>query len=305
MQILWKSYEEYYGYVAPRVVMENNFQSHNIFSSFEHIKRLQEAKLELNSLVNELTKMGFADQWSSNEKWKKLPEARLHVLDLASAGEIFLFYNRRLAKSNASYIFLHQKDIDEHWERYSTSDRIFREVSELVLATKSMLEAYEDIVNEDSKFLLTDIDLPNELKADFVLARDLFSVGFDEVGLLITGRGLEGVLKAIAKKKRIKILVRGKQFFAHDARFYDLIEVLARVKWQKDKSRLISSDVKSLLHFLRSVRNSGAHPTADKNNSLVSYREMAMVSAQIANTLWEKVTIERARILRSTINKDW
>lgn len=48
-----------------------------------------------------------------------------------------------------------------------------------------------------------------ELEADFRLARNLFSIGFDEVGVLIAGRGLEGVLRKVAAMRKIELVVRG------------------------------------------------------------------------------------------------
>jgi hypothetical protein len=305
MSILWKSFEEYKDYVNPNSVNENIFRFRHVNSWFEHHQDLFEAVEKLHLSIDKLAQMGFDDEEPNGEKLVRLEDARSVVLDIAYAGETLLLYHQRLAKSQAAYDFLHQKDLDEHWDRYSTSNRIFHELYELIVATKTLLEAYSQIVLDDSRFLLADIDLPKELETDFVLARDLFSVGFEDIGLLIAGRGLEGVLRSIAKKKRIKIAVRGRDTPAHEADFYDLIETLSRVRWQKDKSRLIGMDVKTLLHFLRTVRNSGAHPTSIKGHYLMSPREMAKVVAQVAHTLWEQITVKRARLESSIITKDW
>src|SRR6185437_14073582 len=126
------------------------------------------------------------------------------------------------------------------------------------------------------------------------LARNLFSVGFDEVGLLIAGRGLEGVLLEIADVRKISIDVKGKISPAGEADIYDLIEAMFHVRWITNKNRLITQETKTLLHYLRILRNSGAH--ARTNRQVVSPREKAVVVAETANRLWNDVSSKRARL---------
>src|SRR5207249_6819097 len=132
--------------------------------------------------------------------------------DLAYAGEDLLMYHRRLALSRAAYEFCHQKDIvvRENWDRYSATKRIFKEIARLVESVDEMVQGYRDMVTADSEYLRIDRDLPDNVEADFRLARDLLSVDLDEVGLLIAGRGLEGVLLHIAKNRTVTVEDKGK-----------------------------------------------------------------------------------------------
>jgi hypothetical protein len=71
------------------------------------------------------------------------------------------------------------------------------------------------------------IDLP-----DFRSARNLFSVGFDDVGLFLLERGLEGVLREITEVRHLAFEAKGKTIPATEADFYDLIEVIWQVRWK-------------------------------------------------------------------------
>src|SRR5262245_65585889 len=53
-------------------------------------------------------------------------------------------------------------------------------------------------IKAEDRFIVGVLDLPPSLESDFRTSRNLFSIGFDEVGLLIAGRRLEGVLRKIA-----------------------------------------------------------------------------------------------------------
>lgn len=80
------------------------------------------------------------------------------------------------------------------------------------------------LVREDEQLLIDGLDLPEELTYDFRLARNVFSIGLDEVGLFVAGRGLEKVLRRIARGRKIAVVVRTKQKPAAEPDFYDLIE---------------------------------------------------------------------------------
>jgi hypothetical protein len=56
------------------------------------------------------------------------------------------------------------------------------------------------------------------------LGRNLFSVGFGEIGLLVAGRGLEGVLRRVAQDGKIFMQpVKGKPRPANEVDFADLV----------------------------------------------------------------------------------
>ncbi len=216
-----------------------------------------------------------------------------------------MLYHKRLAKSNDSDEFLSSHDMYEHWERYSATRTIFRKIHELVKGSQELINGYQKIIREDDKFLLYDLELPKELDDDFILARNLFSVGFDEVGVLIAGRGLEGVLRRIAKLRKIMVTIKNKPVLASEVDVYDLIETMSRVKWKATGVPLITKDTKALLHYLRTLRNEGAHSGINKRRAHFNPRGIASIVTETANQLWKDVNSSRARLEPTTVMKDW
>ena len=131
------------------------------------------------------------------------------MIELVHAGEALLLHHKRLAVSRAAYGFLHQHDVLEHWERYNEV-RLSREIDQMVVDTHELLRGYRELLDTDERFLLEDLRLPDDLQADFRLARNLFSIGLDDVGLFMAGRGLEGVLRRIAAKRKIVLESKGR-----------------------------------------------------------------------------------------------
>ena len=141
-------------------------------------------------------------------------------------------------------------------------------------------------------------------ESDFRLARNLFSVGFDEVGLLMAGRGLEGVLRKIAVVRKISLEVKGKPVPASETDLSDLIQTMYQLHWKTERTRLISAETRALLHYLRALRNSGAH-AVDGTRSEVSLREKAVLIAETANRLWSEVANTKARLYPTVVQKTW
>lgn len=179
------------------------------------------------------------------------------------------------------------------------------EIDQLVKDTQELLDGYQEIIKEDEQFLIYKLDLPEDLEVDFRLARNLFSVGFDDVGVLIAGRGLEGVLRKIAGVRKIELVIKGKSTSASEVDIYDLIETMYQVKWKTTGLPLITKETKALLHYLRALRNESAHSRPNKRRTTISPRETAKVVAEAANQLWREVTSTRARLASATITKTW
>jgi hypothetical protein len=85
------------------------------------------------------------------------------------------------------------------------------EICQLTKDIDGLREGYQRLVREDGQLLIDGLDLPEELTYDFRLARNVFSIGLDEVGLFVAGRGLEKVLRRIARDRKIAVVVRTKQ----------------------------------------------------------------------------------------------
>ena len=308
MAWLWASWQEYLDAVQPVSVNGPGLlvgARRNSWFETEH--RLYDACREVTAAANSLRALGFTG--SDNDRPPSNPsildEAIRHVFDLVNAGEMLLLHHKRLAKSWAAYGFPHQHVLIEHLERYQATGRIYNEIHQLIKDTDELMDGYNEFIRSDEDFLVRDLDLPPELEADFRLARNLFSVGFEDIGLLIAGRGLEGVLRKIAQARKILLQAKGKPLPASEAVFHDLIEVMFQLRWKTKGTRLISSETKALLHYLRSLRNSGAHAAIHGSRDTVSPRETTTVIAQTANHLWKETAQTRARLTPTTIQKTW
>lgn len=241
MAWLWSSWQEYVDAVQPRVVKSPVLlrlaQTGSLFGTE---CRLFEATSELEAGLNTLDELGFAGDKDNHppEDAPAVTEAKTAILEVINAGERLLLFNKRLALSGQAYGFLHSHDLLDHWDRYGTVRR-HREIHQIVEDTRQLLTGYHEMVTSDEDFLVGEIDLPQDLETDFLLARNLFSVGQDEVALLIAGRGLEAVLRKIARVRKIKLLVKGKLRSAQDVDFYDLIETMYRVKWRRNGTHFL------------------------------------------------------------------
>lgn len=309
MPWLWNSWEEYLKAVYPVAVNPDGGLWHAKKDTwFKNASRLWSAVHKLEDCTNSLRALGFTgeDHTRPPDDPAISQQANNLVLEAVYAGEELLFFDKRLcaAANDVAYGFRHQKGILESWNRYSATPRIASEIHQLVKDIDQMLSGYYALIQADHSFLLGTLDLPDSLEADFRLARDLFSTGFDEIGLLVTGRGLEGVLRKIAAVRKISLQTK-KLFPASEADTYDLIEVMYRVRWKTTGMPLISQETRALLHYLRTLRNGGAHPKNDaKPNS--GARELAIVISAAANQLWSQVVSNtRARIEPKVVQKGW
>jgi hypothetical protein len=122
--------------------------------------------------------------------------------------------------------------------------------------------------------------LPEELKGDFMAARNVLSLGFDEAALIYCGRGLEGVVRRIALDHKVVTQP------IERARFMQILEALEKKRFAHDKALVIDERTKHLLHYSRTVRNQSAHPS--KCNHVEPYREQAVLMAKKADELWKR-----------------
>jgi hypothetical protein len=308
MAWLWPSWNEYVEYVQPVTITGRgryNVIAHS--SRFEVERRLVDVARELVGAVNSLAELGFEDNSDipmpeGTATWER---AREEVFTIVHAGEELLLLHKRLAQSNASYGFLHQHEILSNWDRHAGSDGPWYEVTQLVKDARELIRGYESLKEADEQFLTSGLKLPPELAADFRTARDLFSVGFDDVGILIAGRGLEGVLRKIALMRKVMIEVKGRPEPACDADLRDLIEVMYRLHWKVSGRRLIPKETMALLQYLRTLRNAGAHSGPQGRLPTIGARESAVVVTETAKRLWDEVTGTRAKLANTTIQKSW
>lgn len=305
MSSFWITEEEFKEFVHPvELDKSGQFKLYLLSSAFERQKELCLSVEELQRALEKLADMGFGNEEISGEvEQRDLEKVRKGIWDIARSGEEILLYHKRLALSEWSNDFLHEKDLDEHWERYAPTGRIFKELNQLIYASQKLLTGFYKFIDEDRNFVVNDVELPESLALDFVHARDLFSVGFEEIGLLVAGRGLEGILREIARIRGIKIKNKKGISEASEASFFDLIETFYRLKWEDGEVRFIDSSTKALLHFLRETRNSGAHPSI--NSSWGAARGIVLVVAKTGNLLWANGKKRESPIVEKVVQKNW
>lgn len=305
MAWLWNSWEEFKRHVEPVAVQRGRFTHFRHSTELEMLGELLEAVRDLRKASDALGRLGFDDQMKMQARDEKtMHEARNEVINAVYAGEALLLFHKRLAMTDAPYGFLHAHDILEHWDRYAANLRILREIQQLTKDVDKLLAGYDQVARDDERLFLEGLELPEELEDEFRLARNLFSIGLDEVGLFTAARGLEKVLRKIAQDRRLVTVLKNKQKPTEEVDFYDLIETLARVSWKSSRVSLISADTKALLHYLRTLRNRGAHKRHGRSED-EGIREKACLVAKTAGQLWGSVHGKRARLDPLIVAKDW
>lgn len=308
MAWLWPTWEEFVEFVHPQLLVSNTAQrAAKRASKFDNLRQLIDAVLQFRNALDSLAALGFKGRLHeiSREEFAEAKSAHEAVTRLVRAGEDLLFRHSRLAKTKYAYGYLHQHGILEHWERFAKEGNLPYEVSQLVRDAKELLQGLEQIAREDEDFLVDDAELPDELAEDFRLARDLFSVGFDEVGLLISGRSLEGVLREIAELHDMKLVVRTKETSLSEASFHDLIEAMYHSRPEGDGARMIGQETRQLLHYLRAARNARAHWKLPDDVHIGSPREVAALVSKVAAQLWETKGKTDDKLKGFAVGKSW
>jgi hypothetical protein len=300
MPLHWEDQKAYEELVIPTGKNRGWFRGLQRNSTIENLNRFFEETHRFGDALGKLQQINFGDN-PNEPNPESIKEAHHQTLDLVFSGESLLAHSKRLAESQWAEDFISEKDILEHLDRYAQEGRISYEIDDLLKAAMKLWQGLYEVVLSDGKFLR--VDLPDALEADFTLAKNLFSVGFEDVAVLIAGRGLEGVLREIAHKKQLRFGGTGNEKPVWEADFRDIIEVLYRARWKKRGARLIDQPTKALLDYIRSIRNSHAHPNSISDES--NYREQASLIASKANSLWKKATDKDAKLVSRKIKKDW
>jgi len=309
MAWLWDTYEEFLDYVQPILVAEHAGPLHAAQREtlFEHHSKITEAVAELRKLREDLSERGFENWPPKDESAARAEEAYSTCQEIVWHGEELILYHRRLAKTPGGQDFIHEKNVIElsNWSRYVGSRRIFMEIRKLIEAVDALLSSYGELASQDEDYLPIESDLPDSVLDDFRKARDLLSVGMDEIGLLIAGRGLEATLRHIAKSRGVTLEDKGKSGAVSEAEFFNLIEVFRRLRWRGPGVPLLDKDGIALLHYLRSIRNAGAHPVVAGGRKRSSARELSKVTVEMACSMWQEATKAGARLVATKVTKDW
>jgi hypothetical protein len=301
---LWNSFEEYSEWVTPISVNKSTwFRRTQRRTTFGNGRKLFGNISAIQLACDALQKLG---RDRIDEKNNPIPDARHLCLEIASEGEQLLLLHKRLATSKHAQDFIAEKDLFINWDHECNRNNTRRKVSELCTAAQGLLQGVDDFADVDESFLKDDLELPDFLRRDFFTARNLFSIGNDEMGLFAVGRAIEGVIRAILKMRAIELMdSKGKRTPAHEADFSDLIELTYRLRWKRTGDRLISNDARLLLQYLRSVRNSNAHPGNRTAQSSENAREVAQITVRTAMDLWRSVAERKTRLFTQTVTRDW
>lgn len=305
---LWKNWNEYENAVEPSVLSgRGEFRTLQNQSLMEQLQGLTQAEESLAAAIDAFHKK--YEDVAFNEIAFSGPEdldgMKSLMTDIAYYGEWLIMHNRRLIEAPNTGLFISYAEsanrVNANWQ----DRRLLFDFQKLLIGAQALIDNHRNMIVQDALILESSKELPRELSGDFILARDLFSVGLDETAVLIAGRGLEGVLRAVARAKSIKLKVKSGLSPADDADFNDLIEVMYRLQWKTSKKRLVSLKTRNLLHFVRSHRNSSAHAEAGEREPVDNPREIANIILSAAVKLWRESTASRARFESTEIEKAW
>jgi hypothetical protein len=188
---LWSTFEEYKESVQPIAVDRvSQFRRSQQQAWFEGQAQLHNSVEELIGYNEELRSLIFVPGSNDelNEDPAILSAAHRVIAEIVYAGEILLLHHRRLAMHRAAHGFVAEHDILEHWERYCSTNRIYLEIAQFTDEVGALISGFRELHEDDESFLLEGLELPQDLIADFRTARNLFSVGFEEAGVLLAGR---------------------------------------------------------------------------------------------------------------------
>jgi hypothetical protein len=246
-------------------------------TAFHELKRI--SSVAAKPPTKPYTQDEFRDVWAA-------------ACQIVRQGECALAYCKPLAETKGGEEFIERKEVFEQFPRYQKEPwgSAKSGTMDLLRATEEFMQAIHDFWQTNHSFLKFVPDLPDDLKSDFVAARDVMSLGFTEAGLIYAGRGLEGVVRRIATDHNLfpnKSIER--------VRFAEILTALEAKRFSTDRKLVIDEQTKHRLHLSRAMRNHSAHP--DSQRGLQGYREEAILMAQKANELWKKCSRAGVKIV--------
>ncbi len=277
---MWDSWDQYSEKISPVFVTQGSFRGYadmhlaeSALNKAKYLFKVEQSLLELRKLVQE----------ASTDENKPLENI---VDELVDSGERLLLFHKQLAQTNHAYGFLNQHEISrrDNWDRYN-SKRQKLEANQLVQDATELVKGFYELQEKERNFLVDRAELPPELLADFKQARDLFSVGLGDAGLLLVSRGLENVLKTIAANQKLILVSQRKgKIPVQDIDLHKVIEVMAKLEWVDTQATVINKEDVALMHYLREARNGRAHP--NRKGLSQSPELTARLGAQMASSLW-------------------
>jgi hypothetical protein len=116
------------------------------------------------------------------------------------------------------------------------------------------------------------------------------------------------VLCDVPRMKRVRLGTSGKDGSLADASSFALIEAFAKLRLRVKGDRpqpLLQTSEKQLLHYVRTLRNAGAHPDGGSRTRSTSDRDLAVVAARLANELYRRAASTDSRLHRRRVVPTW
>jgi hypothetical protein len=218
------------------------------------------------------------------------------LCELGHFGEILLLYQQRLARTDAALHFIHYKEFIQHGAHRLHGESHPSEIRRLIEAALAFREELATALTKADDFIISRTrSLPADIAADFYLARDLYSVGFDDVAVLVLCRGLERVTRRILAERNLQ--TNKGSSGPERAHLSDVIETIGSLRWKSDHRRFISTSWRQMLHWMREIRNEGTHEAL---NDGVDPYELGPTIAGVANSMYELHIKNRRRKLESS-----
>ena len=255
----WPSDEEFTETVDPLHINEVSHVSHawRIRSWANSLSDFFEALRSFSEACNDAERRLKLGRKELIKMCKPMDET---MCDIGHHGEMLLLYQRRLATDDAAQNFIHYKDFIQHAAHELHRESHPLEIERLISAAIEFRTLIYDALRKSDEFVVSGIkEIPRELQADFYQGRDLFSIGFDEAAILLLARGLERVCRRVLAERKVSLKTKKGLSPASDSDLFDVIEVMGRLRWKVGDGRLISQSSQRMLHWLRTIRNEGAH----------------------------------------------
>jgi hypothetical protein len=282
----WESNEEFAQHVHP--IEHSPKNAVRVARNWTGLKRILEFCRAVNGLeiaYHELKRIASVAAKPPTKPYSQdeFRDVWAAACQIVCQGEYALAYCKPLAETKGGEDFIERKSVFEQFPRYQkeTWGSAKSGTTELLRATEELMKAIQEFWETDDSFLKNVPSLPDDLKTDFVAARDVMSLGFTEAGLIYAGRGLEGVVRRIATDHNLfpsKAIER--------VRFAEILTALETKRFSNDRKLVIDEQTKHRLHLSRAMRNHSAHPDSQRDSQ--GYREEAILMAQKANELWKK-----------------
>lgn len=273
---MWLSLEEYLANVRPasRTNHRGLWRLYQMSSSLQRAIKLTRHYDDFRASIAAMeTCHRLADAQGARRKFR----------DAAIEAEQLFFFSEALARLSAADDVISEFDLLNHLERYATNEgdsRVLHEIENFVGYAQEFIAAAEQHFIEVGAFAVDGvIDLPEEVRGHFHMARHLISIEAYEMGMLSALRGLEGTLRLILRRNRVT-----HARLRDGSTLNDLIDAGRHFRWARGGQAVLPERTAVLLQFLRVARNAAAHSDSRGDDD---WQENTRLALSHARRLWE------------------